>query len=303
MKGTFLEKLLKAAGDGCVRTNEPMVDHTTFRAGGPADYFVTPGTVEEIKNITNLCREEGKELFIMGNGSNVLVGDKGFRGVVLNLGRSFSRCWISGNLLRANTGILLSKLSWEAMKAGLAGMEFASGIPGSLGGALFMNAGAYGGEMKQIVKEATWLLPDGTVETVAGGRLELGYRTSAAQRNGAVFLEAGILLEPGNQSEIKTKMEELNRRRKEKQPLEYPSAGSTFKRPEGYFAGKLIEEAGLSGLRVGGASVSAKHCGFVVNDLNGTAADILELCRQIQQKVWDTFGVRLELEVRTIGDF
>ena len=303
MSAQFLEELKEAAGSGAVRTKEPMKEHTTFRVGGPADYFVLPDSIEAVKRISSLCQRESKELLIIGNGSNLLVGDKGFRGVVLCFGKAFSGCRREENSLRARAGILLSRLSKEAMEAGLSGLEFASGIPGTLGGALYMNAGAYGGEMRQVVKEATWLLPDKTVETVKGEALGLGYRSSRAQENGAVFLEALISLKPGSQEEIRAQMEELNRRRREKQPLEYPSAGSTFKRPEGYFAGKLIQDAGLSGLRIGGASVSEKHCGFVVNDQNGTAEDIRRLCSLVQKRVKEAFGVWLELEVRMVGEF
>ena len=303
MSGEFLKRLSQLVIKGTVKTEEPMKDHTTFRVGGPADYFVMPGTVQEIRDVLELCRQEQQEVLVVGNGSNLLIGDKGFRGLVLCLGKPFSALERDGIFLKAQCGILLSKLAREAEAAGLSGLEFASGIPGTLGGALFMNAGAYGGEMKQVVEEITWLLPDGTIQTLPAKEAKFGYRFSQAQKNGAVFLEAKLSLKPGNQEQIRKKAEELNQKRRQKQPLEYPSGGSTFKRPEGYFAGKLIEEAGLAGLRVGGASVSVKHCGFVINDGNGTAEDILNLCRLIQQKVGESSGVRLELEIRTAGEF
>lgn len=285
-----------------VRIKEPMKRHTSFRAGGPADWFAIPETGDELKAVIRACKKAGADWFVVGNGSNLLVSDEGFRGVIISTER-FDRLEVSGNVLTAGAGILLSKAANMALKAGLSGMEFAAGIPGSVGGAVFMNAGAYGSEIKNILKQVTVLDENGDVRTLAAEELELGYRTSNIQKNKYLVLEAEFLLEEGNVLEIKGRMEELAAKRKEKQPLEYPSAGSTFKRPEGYFAGKLIEDAGLKGFSLGGAAVSEKHAGFVINKGDALAADIYRLCMEVRRTVAERFGVTLELEVRLLGQF
>lgn len=296
-------ELLNAAEGAEVFVNEPMSRHTTFRVGGPADYFVMPSDTGEIARVIRLCREADVPYYVMGNGSNLLVGDRGYRGVIIQISRNMSRIETDGTRIRAQAGALLSKVAAAALEASLAGMEFASGIPGTLGGALRMNAGAYGGEMKQIVESAEVLTADGEILTLPVEELGMGYRTSVISRNDYVALGAVLNLQQGEREEIRGKMEELKRKRIEKQPLEYGSAGSTFKRPEGYFAGKLIEEAGLRGYRVGDAQVSEKHCGFVINRGNATAAEVVQLMNDVVERVKDTSGVTLEPEVKRIGEF
>lgn len=286
-----------------IKTEEPMSRHTTFRVGGPADFFVSPGTVEEIQGILALCKEEKIPYYIMGNGSNLLVADKGYRGVMIEICKEMNQICVEGEAVRAQAGALLSAVANKALAASLTGFEYAAGIPGTLGGACVMNAGAYGGEMKDVLSEVTVLTPEGEVRTLAKEELELGYRTSVIAKRNYIVLEAEIQLKSGAKEEICSVMEDLKERRVSKQPLEYPSAGSTFKRPEGYFAGKLIQEAGLRGFTVGGAQVSEKHCGFVINKDHATAADITELMRQVSAKVGEQFGVTLEPEVKRLGEF
>lgn len=285
-----------------VRIKEPMKRHTTFRAGGPADWFVIPETADELKAVLSACRKAGEPWYVVGNGSNLLVSDAGVRGVVIHTGR-FDRLEVSGKSLRAGAGVLLSKAAGEALKNSLAGLEFAAGIPGSVGGALVMNAGAYGSEMRDVLKSVTVLTESGQVKTLPAKELELGYRTSSILRNHYLVLEAELSLSEGDSEAIHGRMRELAERRREKQPLEYPSAGSTFKRPAGYFAGKLIEDAGLKGFSVGGAEVSEKHAGFVINKGNAAAADIYSLCMEVKRKVFEQTGVALELEVKLLGPF
>ena len=277
--------------------------HTTFRVGGPADVFCEPENEDELRELVSVCEGSGTPFMVMGHGSNLLFGDGGFRGTVICLGKAFSEVRAEGNVVYAGAGALLSQVANTALENGLAGMEFASGIPGSVGGALCMNAGAYGGEMKDILEEAVILEADGTLCTVLPDELELGYRTSNIPMLGRIVISAKFRLTPGDPEEIGAKMKELNAKRKEKQPLEYPSAGSTFKRPEGYFAGKLIEDAGLKGFTVGGAQVSEKHAGFVINRGNATAKDIMDLIREVQRRVKEHSGVDLETEVKTAGEF
>lgn len=296
-------ELCAIAGGENVLRDEPMSAHTTFRIGGPADYFVTPGTPEEIAAVTKLCQSGGIPYYIIGNGSNLLVGDKGFRGVIIQVYKNRNAIRVEGNEVHAQAGALLSKVAAAACQAGLAGLEFASGIPGTVGGAVRMNAGAYGGEMKDILESVTVLDDSGQVRTLDKSRLRMGYRTSVVKEKGYVVLGARLRLTRGDKEQIAARMEELKKKRVEKQPLEYPSAGSTFKRPEGYFAGKLIMDCGLRGYRVGGAQVSTKHCGFVINAQDATAADVLALIRDIQDKVYEKFQVKLETEIRFLGDF
>ena len=303
MDKEIYRQFCEIAGEGCVLVDEPMRRHTTFRIGGPADYLIRPETEEVLRKILALCAEEKLPYFILGNGSNLLVSDQGYRGVIIQIYKNFQQCVTEGNVIRAGAGILLSRLSAAAGEAGLTGLEFASGIPGTLGGAVFMNAGAYGGEMKDILSWADVLDEERKLRRLSADELELGYRTSRVKKEGWIVTGAELKLKFGDPEKIREKIEELKAARTSKQPLEYPSAGSTFKRPEGYFAGKLIMDAGLRGFRVGGAQVSEKHCGFVINTGNATAADVRELMRQVQEKVWEKYQVRLEPEVRFLGDF
>ena len=295
--------LCSITGEKNVLRDELMSGHTTFRIGGPADYFVMPSSADEIRKITALCTEQEIPYYIIGNGSNLLVGDKGYRGVIIQVFKNMRAIETDGELIRAQAGALLSKTASAACRASLTGMEFASGIPGTLGGALRMNAGAYGGEMKHIVESADILTPDGEIKTLSVEDLGMGYRTSVISRNDYVALGAVLKLKRGDQEQIRARMEELKEKRVRKQPLEYGSAGSTFKRPEGYFAGKLIEDAGLRGYRVGDAQVSEKHCGFVINRGNATAAEVAQLMEEVADRVEEKFGVRLQPEVKKIGEF
>lgn len=297
------QELCGILGEENVFTKEPMSRHTTFRAGGPADFFVTPEKEGQVRKTLFLLKEARVPCYIMGNGSNLLVGDGGYRGVILQICKKMNRIRIQDTVIQAQAGALLSKIAAEAQAKGLTGFEFASGIPGSLGGAVMMNAGAYGGEMKQVLTQAQVLNASGEIEDVLAEEMELGYRSSVFSRNGGVILSASIQLGPGDPPAIQSRMEELKFLRTSKQPLEYPSAGSTFKRPEGYFAGKLIQDAGLRGFQVGGAQVSEKHCGFVINKDQATAMDIRSLMEQVSEKVYAQFGVRLEPEVKLIGEF
>lgn len=303
MDSNFLKKLIEIAGSEQVCTDEPMKQHTTFRIGGRADYFVSPTETEQIRKIIELCRQENMPWYVIGNGSNLLVSDHGFRGVIIRLFKNYAGLRIEGEQIFVQAGALLSRTANAALQEGLTGFEFAAGIPGTIGGAMVMNAGAYGGEMKDITESVTVLAPEGELLTLKREELEMGYRTSLIARKGYLVLEAVLKLTRGNQEQIKEKMADLRQRRISKQPLEYPSAGSTFKRPQGYFAGKLIMDAGLCGFQVGGAQVSEKHCGFVVNTGDATAEDVLELIRQVSAKVRALEGVTLEPEVRLLGEF
>lgn len=284
------------------RKNEPMKLHTTFRIGGPADVYAEPESAEELAELISVCEGSGTPYLVIGHGSNLLVGDGGFRGTVICLGKAFGEIRVDGDCIEAQAGALLGSVANAALEHSLAGMEFASGIPGSVGGALVMNAGAYGGEIRDILESAEILETDGSRCVVTAEELELGYRTSNILPLGRTVLSARFRLAKGDPEEISAKMKDLNGRRKEKQPLEYPSAGSTFKRPEGYFAGKLIEDAGCKGLTVGGAQVSEKHAGFVINVGDATAEDVEELIRQVQKRVLDQFGVMLEPEIKMTGE-
>lgn len=297
------EKLSRVLAPERVRVDEPMSRHTTFRVGGPADLFVEPETAEELSSVLRICREENVPFYILGNGSNLLVGDRGYRGVMVALGKSFGVVTVEGTTLRAGAAALLSLAARQALANSLTGLEFAAGIPGTVGGAVVMNAGAYGSEMSAVLTGVTVLTESGEIKRIPASELELGYRTSCILRSNYVVLEAEMELCSGISEEIRARMEELAEQRRSKQPLEYPSAGSTFKRPEGYFAGKLIQDAGLRGFSVGGAQVSEKHCGFVINRGDASAADILALCREVQARVKSQFGVALEMEVKLLGEF
>ncbi len=282
--------------------DEPMATRTTFRIGGAADAFVNASDEGEAARVIRYCADTKTPCLVMGNGSNMLVGDRGIRGVVLHIGGDMSECSIDGCGVYAQAGILMSALAKKILAASLTGFEFAAGIPGTLGGGIYMNAGAYGGELKDIIESVTFIAPDGEIRTETADKLGFAYRRSMFSDGGYVILSCRLKLQKGDAEEIKSKMTELNKRRAEKQPLTEPSAGSTFKRPDGYFAGKLIQDAGLMGYRIGGAAVSEKHAGFVVNKGGATAGDVLSLIEHIQKTVKDKFGVELEPEVRFVGE-
>ena len=296
------EELCKIVSEDQILKDEPMDKHTTFRAGGKADYLVMPSNEEQVRDLVLLLKKENVPYYVMGNGSNLLVRDQGFKGVIIQIARKMNQIRVEGETIYAQAGALLSKIAAQALGEGLTGFEFASGIPGTLGGAVMMNAGAYGGEMKQVIVNACVLTSAGEIAVIPADLMELGYRTSVFAKNQDIILCAQLKLEYGNEAVIREYMDELKEQRVSKQPLEYPSAGSTFKRPEGYFAGKLIQEAGLRGFQVGGAQVSEKHCGFVINKDHATATDILSLMEQVSDKVEEKFGVRLEPEVKIIGE-
>ena len=302
MNQSFYDKLTSVIAKERVYVDEPMSRHTTFRVGGPADFFVTPKAKEEVRDVVRICKEAGMPYYIIGNGSNLLVSDAGYRGVIVQIYKEMNEVKVEGDLVKAQAGALLSGIAAKALGAELSGFEFASGIPGTIGGACVMNAGAYGGEMKDVLESVTVLTGEGKIIELGRNELELGYRTSVIAKKGYIVLGAVLKLERGDGEKIKTYMDELKEKRVTKQPLEYPSAGSPFKRPEGYFAGKLIEDAGLRGFQVGGAQVSEKHCGFVINRDHATAADIMELMRQVQIRVKENSGVDLEPEVKRLGD-
>ena len=302
-----MENLIKAmsaaAGSECVFVQEEMKKHTTFRIGGPADVFVAPKTAGAAAKVVQICRESKTPFYIIGNGSNLLVSDRGYRGVVIQLFRNFSRIETEGNRIEAQAGAMLSAVAAKARDARLSGFEFAAGIPGTLGGAMVMNAGAYGGELKDVLEEALILDYDGQIRWIPAEDMEFGYRRSAVAAKGWIALGARLRLREGEPEEIRRRMEELRAQRVSKQPLEYPSAGSTFKRPEGYFAGKLIMEAGLRGFSVGDAQVSEKHCGFVINKGNATASEVKTLMQEVVRRVRENSGVTLEPEVKMLGEF
>lgn len=304
MEDLFYQKLIHMIPKEHIRLQESMESHTSLHIGGKADYFVTPADIEEIKQLVLLCRQEKMPYYIIGNGSNLLVSDLGYRGLILQLGDEFSKIWHKDNdCITAQAGVLLARLANAAAECSLTGLEFASGIPGTLGGAVTMNAGAYDGEMKQCLTGARILDEEGNVIELKKEELELGYRTSVLQKKNYILLEADLQLSQGDMAAIRQKMNELNAQRREKQPLEKFSAGSTFKRPTGYFAGKLISDAGLRGYRVGGAAVSEKHCGFLINLDHATAKDFLTLIGDVIRIVEDQFGVRLEPEVKFLGEW
>ena len=297
------EALSGILGRDKVICHAPMAQYTSFRAGGSADIMAVPSTEDELKQILAVIGEEGLPVYILGNGSNVLVRDGGFRGVVIRVGEGFQYIRREGTDLICGSGSLLSAVAREAQRRGLGGMEFASGIPGSIGGAVFMNAGAYDGEMKDILTGITVVSRDGLeTKEISVDELELGYRSSALQKTGDIVTSVKLHLEKGEPDMIAAKMEELMARRNSKQPVNLPSAGSFFKRPEGYFAGKLIQDAGLKGLAVGGAQVSELHSGFIVNTGGATAGDIIRLMGIVQAAVKKQFDVDLEPEVRIIGE-
>ena len=290
-------------GEDRVFTEEAMSQHTTFKIGGPADYFLMPDKGEDVGRVIKICKEKEIPYFILGNGSNLLVGDGGYRGAVIQIYRNMSSVTVEGNEITAQAGALLSAVAAAAKNASLTGFEFAGGIPGTIGGAVVMNAGAYGGEMKDVLTEVTVMNAEGDIFTLPTEELELGYRTSIIKTAGYIVLEAKIRLKEGDPEVIRETMKDLTIRRTTKQPLEYPRAGSTFKRPEGYFAGKLIMDSGLAGYQVGGAQVSEKHCGFVINAGDATARDVRTLMDNVRDIVYKKYGVTLEPEVKFLGEF
>ena len=319
MNQTFVKSVTEQLPQLSLMQDEPMKKHTTFRIGGPADYYAEPD-VSQISKLIEIAKACDMPVAVIGNGSNLLVGDKGIRGLVIGIGKGMSAIDVTeavaqqstaqdftaqgnGRIITAGAGAILAAVAAKAAEASLSGLEFASGIPGSVGGAVVMNAGAYGGEIKDVLIDATVLTAEGELKTVTRDELDLSYRHSIVPEKDYIVLSARFRLTPKPQDEIKAYMAELRAKRVEKQPLEYPSAGSTFKRPEGYFAGKLIMDAGLRGYSVGDAQVSGKHCGFVVNKGEATAADVLTLIKDVQETVLKQFGVKLEPEVKMIGEF
>ena len=289
-------------GEDGLLEQESMAQHTTFKTGGPADWFLMPKSAEQLKEAIALLRQEKIPYYILGNGSNLLVGDKGYRGAVIQLYSRMQSVEVAGEEIHVQCGALLSAIAAEAAEASLEGFAFASGIPGTFGGAVVMNAGAYGGEMKDVLVSVDVLTKELEILTLPAEALELSYRHSIVPEEEYIVLGGVLRLKKGDKEKIKEEMAELAKQRREKQPLQYPSAGSTFKRPEGYFAGKLISDAGLKGCTVGGAQVSEKHAGFLVNIGGATTQDILDLIRICQDTVWQQFGVKLETEVKFIGE-
>ena len=303
MNSEIIKKFCDLLGEERVFTGEAMSRHTTFKIGGPADYFLMPDKDTDVGRIVKICKESAIPYFILGNGSNLLVGDGGYRGAVIQIYKNMSAVTVEGTEITVQAGALLSSVAAAAKNAALTGFEFAGGIPGTMGGAVEMNAGAYGGEMKDVLTEVTVMDEEGEIVTLPADKLELGYRTSIIKTAGYIVLEAKLQLKEGNPEVIRETMKDLTIRRTTKQPLEYPSAGSTFKRPEGYFAGKLIMDSGLAGYQVGGAQVSEKHCGFVINAGGATARDVRTLMDNVRDIVYKKYGVTLEPEVKFLGDF
>lgn len=308
MYHVFEEKIALVLKEEQIKRKEMLSKHTTFRIGGPADYFLAPDSMEQVQAIIQLCNQQQIPFYVLGNGSNMLVSDEGYEGVILHIGSGFD--WWRNETkedgmveITAGCGIMLTKLAKEVASLSLEGFEFAGGIPGTLGGAVTMNAGAYGGEIKDCILSAKVLTKTGEVRVLSKEELALSYRTSVIQKEEYIVVEATFAFSKGDKSEIVKKMEQFNEQRREKQPLQYPSAGSTFKRPEGYFAGKLIQDAGLRGYRVGDLMVSEKHCGFVVNVGNGTAKEAKQLIEDVKRIVYERFQVMLEPEVRFLGRF
>lgn len=286
-----------------ILTEEPMSRHTTFRIGGEAACFIRISSEEQLQKLIPYFENVGVEYFVLGKGSNLLVGDKGYPGVILQISDACQQIEAEENRLQVQAGAALSKVALFAMERGLEGLEFAAGIPGTVGGGVVMNAGAYGGEMKQVVESVRVLSSEGEILTLDNDTMEFGYRTSIIRNRNFIVLSVTFRLREGNREEIRARIEDFQKRRMEKQPLNYPSAGSTFKRPEGYFAGKLIMDAGLRGFQIGDARVSDKHCGFVVNVGKATARDVTDVIEEVQEKVRERFGVSLEREVIYLGKF
>lgn len=287
---------------GTVLIDEEMKNHTTFKIGGPVDIMLLPSTEAEIERAVSICKKEKLAYMIMGNGSNMLVKDGGIRGVIIKLNENFNSVEVKDDRIHAQSGALLNAISRNALENSLSGFEFATGIPGAIGGAMTMNAGAYGGEMKDVVESVRVLNKDGEIKEYSNEEMNFRYRGSRVIDEGLVVLSAVFKLKPGKREEIKATIDDLTERRTSKQPLEWASGGSTFKRPEGYFAGKLIDDSGLRGIRYGGAKVSNKHCGFVINVEDATCKDVLTLIDIIKKTVKDNFDVELEREIKLLGE-
>lgn len=304
----FYNELKKVVSNSTIKTDELMSRHTTFKTGGPADIFIIPDSIQSIISVIGKCIEHKVDYYVIGRGSNLLVGDKGYRGVIICINNclddiEFIESDEKRAVVRAGAGVMLGKLAMTVAREGCKGFEFASGIPGNLGGAVAMNAGAYGGEIKDCIVRAKVIDDKMQIKILNNEELELGYRSSVVKNNNYIVLETEFIFEKDDSDEIMRTIEDFNSRRRDKQPLEYPSAGSTFKRPQGYFAGKLIQDSELAGYRVGGACVSQKHCGFVINDKEGTSSDVLAVISDVQRIVKEKFDVELEPEVRIIGEF
>ncbi|GKX30428.1 UDP-N-acetylenolpyruvoylglucosamine reductase [Vallitalea longa] len=298
----IVEELTKEINKEHVLRNEKMSKHTTFKVGGSVDIFISPSNTKELTHAIKICKTFEIPYYVIGNGSNILVKDNGFRGVIIQIYKNFDNVTVDDETITAHAGVLLSKLSKIIADESLEGFEFASGIPGTLGGAVYMNAGAYGGDISKVIVSADVIDEQGNIVTLSKEQLELGYRTSIIQKNNYIILSAVLKCRKGNKEKIREVINDLNNRRKQKQPLEFPSAGSTFKRPEGYFAGKLIMDSGLKGYQIGNAQVSEKHCGFIINKGNATAEDIINLIGHVRKVVNDKYNVSLETEVRIIGE-
>ena len=296
-----IQALRKFVPEENICLQESMASHTTFRIGGLADCFVQLENTEQLIRVQKYLSQVGVPFFILGNGSNLLVSDAGFRGVILQIGPQMNKVTVEGSVIVAQAGATMAQIARTAMEHELTGMEFASGIPGTIGGGVVMNAGAYGGELSQIVTQVNVVNSEGEIMELDNETMEFGYRTSTIRNNPFTVTEVILRLEKGDRQQIRERMEELAAKRREKQPLEYPSAGSTFKRPAGHYAGQLIMEAGLRGFQCGGAKVSDKHCGFVINTGNATAEDVRTLIREVQARVKDQFNVDLETEVLFLG--
>ena len=301
MKVNLYDQLARIVSEENITIDKPLKNHTYTRLGGNADYFVTPITYEQVSEVVKIAKENNEPFTLLGNGSNLIIKDGGIRGIVMYLGE-LKQVTVQREKIIAQSGALIADVSKQALSSHLTGLEFACGIPGSVGGALFMNAGAYGGEIKDVLIEATVVDHDGNIQTIDAADLGLSYRTSIIQTNHFIVLDATFRLQTGNYEEIKAQMDVLTYKRESKQPLEYPTCGSVFKRPQGHFAGKLIQDSGLQGQQIGGAQVSLKHAGFIINKDNATASEYIALIKHVQKTVKDRFNIDLEREVRIIGE-
>lgn len=299
----LVKRLASISGEERVLINEPMSRHTSFKIGGPADVLVIPGEMGQLGEMVRYFAAEGIPYMIMGNGTNLLVSDKGIRGVVVKIYDNLQGFTVQGDMLEIEAGMLIAKAAKLALESSLSGMEFAEGIPGTIGGAVTMNAGAYVGEMAMIAAETEYMDQEGTVITVKGEQHGFAYRTSIIQKTGGIVLKTRLKLKKDDPENIKARMEDFNFKRRNKQPLEWPSAGSVFKRPEGHFTGKLIDDCGLRGFSIGGAQISTRHSGFIINTGGASCEEVLALIRHIQVTVSREFNVQLEPEIRIIGDF
>ena len=302
VKEDMKKALLDEAGCKKVMINEPMNKHTSFKTGGPVDIFVLPDTTEQISKVLKLCKKYSAPVYVLGNCTNTIVTDKGIRGVVIQILDKFKNYKVYDNIIEAQAGLMMSQVSKIALENSLSGLEFGFGIPGTFGGAVVMNAGAYDGEIKDVVFKTEYIEQYGDIKIVEGEAHQFEYRSSLFQKNNSIVIRAWMSLNKGKKEEISNKMKILNQKRREKQPLDQLNAGSIFKRPEGYYAGKLIQDCGLAGYSIGGASVSTKHCGFIINNGKASSKDIIELIKHVQDKVYKKFSVKLKTEVRIIGE-